>query len=237
MYVPDAVRAEVLRWCHSTKLACHPGVKRTLSLGKRLFWWPTAEKDVRDYVLLACSTCARGKSTHTPPPAGLLRPLPIPGRPWSHIALDFATGLPTSATNTTILTIVDRFSKAAHFIALPKLPSARETADFLTSHVVRLHGIPQDVVSDRGPQFISRVWKEFCRGLGVTAGGGAFRSLRATSPPALPGHVARRTRAALEATAKWNQQTADKKRSLAPQYFVANPSGCRQGIFPSELRI
>ncbi|KAI3355642.1 hypothetical protein L3Q82_004175 [Scortum barcoo] len=72
------------------------------------------------------------------------------------------------ANNTTILTIVDWFSKAAHFIALPKLPSARKTADLLTSHVVHLHGIPQDVVSDRGPQFISRVWKEFCRGLGIT---------------------------------------------------------------------
>ncbi|KAI3376047.1 hypothetical protein L3Q82_016577, partial [Scortum barcoo] len=149
LYVPDAVRAEVLHWCHSTKMACHPGVNRTLFLVKRLFWWPTAEKDVRDYVL-ACSTCARGKNTYMPP-AGLLRPLPIPGRPWSHIAaLDFVTGLPSSANNTTILAIVDRFSKAAHFITLPKLPLACETADLLTSHVVRLHGIPQDVVSDRG---------------------------------------------------------------------------------------
>ncbi|KAI3374462.1 hypothetical protein L3Q82_006280 [Scortum barcoo] len=218
LYVPDAVRAEVLHWCHSTKMTCHPGVNRTLSLVKRLFWWPTAEKDVRDYVL-ACSICARGKSTHTPP-AGLLRPLPIPGQPWSHIALDFVTGLPPSANNTTtILTIVDRFSKAAHFIALPKLPSVRETADLLTSHVVRLHGIPLDVVSDRhGPLFVSRVWKEFCRGLGITE--------EELSVPSVQHHlqrcqaVWRRARAALEATAKRNQRTADMKRSSAPQYVV-----------------
>ncbi|KAI3360101.1 hypothetical protein L3Q82_014421 [Scortum barcoo] len=62
---------------------------------------------------------------------------------------------------------LDHFSKAAHFVALPKLPSARETAD-LTIHVMHLHGIPQDIVSDRGPQFISEVWREFCRGLDTT---------------------------------------------------------------------
>ncbi|KAI3372064.1 hypothetical protein L3Q82_006708 [Scortum barcoo] len=99
-------------------------------------------------------------------PAGLLQPLPVPSRPWSHIALDFVTGLPSSTNNTTSLTIVDRFSKASRFVALPKLPSARETADLLTVLVVPLHGIPQDIVS--GPQFISYVWREFCRWLGAT---------------------------------------------------------------------
>ncbi|KAL0170806.1 hypothetical protein M9458_035402, partial [Cirrhinus mrigala] len=89
------------------------------------------------------------------PPAGLLRPLPIPTRPWSHIALDFVTGLPSSRGNTVILTVVDRFSKAVHFIPLPKLPSARETAQLMTDHVFRLHGLPTDVVSDRRPQFTS----------------------------------------------------------------------------------
>lgn len=80
------------------------------------------ETDTEAYVL-ACDVCARGKASHRPP-AGLLRPLPTPGRLWSHIALDFVTGLPPSEGNTVILTIVDRFSKAAHFIGLPKLPSA-----------------------------------------------------------------------------------------------------------------
>ena len=124
------------------------------------------EKDVKEYVL-ACTVCARGKTSHRPP-VGLLRPLPTPGRPWSHIALDFVTGLPPSNGKTVILTIVDRFSKAVHFIGLPKLPSAQETADLLTNHVFRLHGIPVDIVSDRGPQFISQVWKSFCQALGAT---------------------------------------------------------------------
>uniref|UniRef100_A0A3Q4GDS0 RNA helicase n=1 Tax=Neolamprologus brichardi TaxID=32507 RepID=A0A3Q4GDS0_NEOBR len=114
----------------------------------------------------ACPTCAQNKLSNQPP-SGRLLPLPTPGRPWSHIALDFVTGLPPSAGKTAILTIIDRFCKAAHFIALPKLPTALETARLLTSHVFRLHGIPEDVVSDRGPQFTSRVWKEFCTALGA----------------------------------------------------------------------
>lgn len=81
--------------------------------------------------------------------------------------MDFVTGLPPSEGNTTILTVVERFAKAVHFIPLPKLPSALETADLLVLHVFRLHGIPVDVVSDRGPQFASQVWKAFCRALGA----------------------------------------------------------------------
>ncbi len=63
---------------------------------------------------------------------------------------------------------MDRFSKAAHFIPLPKLPSAKETADTVVDHVFRIHGFPADVVSDRGPQFVSKFWREFCRLLGAT---------------------------------------------------------------------
>uniref|UniRef100_A0A3Q2FFW7 Integrase catalytic domain-containing protein n=1 Tax=Cyprinodon variegatus TaxID=28743 RepID=A0A3Q2FFW7_CYPVA len=115
----------------------------------------------------SCTVCNRGKSSNQPP-SGYLQPLLTPSRPWSHISLDFVTGLPLSQGNAVILTIVDRFSKAAHFVPLPKLPTAAETADLLVLHVVRLHGIPLDVVSDRGPQFTSRVWRAFCQALGAT---------------------------------------------------------------------
>ncbi|KAM9546103.1 uncharacterized protein ACWYII_036596 [Salvelinus alpinus] len=71
--------------------------------------------------------------------------------------------------NTTILTVVDRFSKAAHFIPLPKIPSAKETAQLMVQHVFRIHGLPVDIVSDRGPQFSSRFWKAFCTLIGSPA--------------------------------------------------------------------
>lgn len=165
LFVPSSVRSQVLQWAHAARFTCHPGVHRTIRFLQRYFWWPTLARDAREYVA-ACTTCARNKSSNQPP-SGLLQPLPTPGRPWSHIALDFVTGLPASKGNTVILTVVDRFSKAVHFVALPKLPTALETAHLLTTHVFRLHGIPEDIVSDRGPQFTSRVWREFCSALGA----------------------------------------------------------------------
>lgn len=113
------------------------------------------DSDTREFVK-ACSTCSRNKTPHQPSPE-LLQPLPVPARPWSHIALDFVTGLPPSQGHTVILTVVDWFSKAAHFVPIAKLPSGREAADTLLHHVFRIHGIPKDIVSDRGPQFISEV--------------------------------------------------------------------------------
>ena len=112
--------------------------------------------DIQNFIS-ACSVCAQAKVTHQTH-QGLLQPLPIPHRLWSHIALYFVTGLLTSNHNTTILTIIDRFSKAVHFIPLTKLPSASETAQLFITHVVRLHGIPTDIVSDRGSQ---KFWKAF----------------------------------------------------------------------------
>lgn len=104
--------------------------------------------------MTACPACSCNKSS-TKHPSGLLHPLATPHRPWSHIAVDFVTGLPASSGKSVILTIIDRFSKSAHFVALEKFPTALEMTQLLIDHVFRLHGILQDIVSDRGPQFTS----------------------------------------------------------------------------------
>ncbi len=84
-----------------------------------------------------------------------------PQRPLSHIAIDFITDLPLSRGHTTILTVIDRFSKACRLIPLPKLPTALETTGSLCDHVFRFYGLAEDIVSNRGPQFTSRVWSAF----------------------------------------------------------------------------
>ena len=137
-----------------------------MALIKQRFWWASMERDTREFVA-ACPVCSQNKSSRQAP-AGLLHPLPVPQRPWSHLSLDFVTGLPPSDGNTVILTVVDRFSKTAHFIPLPKLPSAKQTAELMLHHVFRLHGLPRDIVSDRGPQFTSCFWREFCSLLGAS---------------------------------------------------------------------
>ena len=165
-YGPRQSRAQVLQWGHASRLSGHPGNTCTLTFIQRKFWWPGMREDIASF-MAACSVCAKAKVLHKSP-QGLLQPLPIPHRPWSHIALDFVTGLPPSHHHTTILTIVDRFSKAVHFIPLTKLPYASETAQLLITHVIRLHGIPTDIVADRGPQFTARFWKAFCMLIGTT---------------------------------------------------------------------
>lgn len=166
LFVPAHLRSDVLQWGHASRLTCHPGIQRTRDFLRRRFWWSSLVEDVRDYVN-ACPVCNQNKTSRHPP-AGYLHPLPVPHRPWSHISLDFVTGLPTSKGHTAILTVVDRFSKMVHFIPLPKLPSAKETAELLLQHIFRLHGLPTDIVSDRGPQFTSMFWKEFCNLLGAS---------------------------------------------------------------------
>ncbi len=107
-----------------------------------------------------CVTCNESKSPRQLP-SGLFHPLPVPCRPWSHLAIDFITDLPKSNGNPTIITVIDHFSKACRLIPLSKLPTAFETAESLCNFVFRFYGLPEDIVSNRGPQFTSRVRSAF----------------------------------------------------------------------------
>lgn len=119
MYVQSLVKAKVLDWLHSSLFSCHPGVSHMQSPAARYFWWPSM-------CPLAPSASELRAAT-----GFLLQPLAVPGRPWSHIALDFVTDSPRSQRNTVVLTLVDRFSRSVHFIPLPKLPTAFETTQLL----------------------------------------------------------------------------------------------------------
>ncbi|KAL0168962.1 hypothetical protein M9458_037184, partial [Cirrhinus mrigala] len=164
-YVPLSLRSRVLSEVHSVPSSGHPGIEATLHLLNNRYWWPTIRSDTINFIK-SCTACNTAKVPHRLP-AGLLQPLPVPQRPWSHLAIDFVTDLPPSNGYTTILSVVDQFSKACRFIPLPKLPSALETAEVLCNWVFRLYGLLEDIVSDRGPRFTSRLWATFFRLLGV----------------------------------------------------------------------
>ncbi|KAF7640711.1 hypothetical protein LDENG_00020950 [Lucifuga dentata] len=91
LFVSEPFRPEVLQWAHASRLFCHPGIQRTISVLRRRFWWSTMEEDIREFVN-SCPVCNQHKPSHHAP-ACLLQPLPVPHRPWSHISLDFVTGL------------------------------------------------------------------------------------------------------------------------------------------------
>ncbi|KAL0151794.1 hypothetical protein M9458_052945 [Cirrhinus mrigala] len=166
IYVPRSLRPHLLGTAHGSPGSGHPGSKRTLSLLQNRYWWPSMRRDTIRYVQ-SCSVCAKSNSPRMLP-AGKLVPLPIPERPWSHLGVDFVSDLPSSEGNTCILVIVDRFSKTCKFVPLKGLPTAMETAEHLFNQVFRHFGIPEEIVSDRGPQFISHVWKAFFKLLGVS---------------------------------------------------------------------
>ncbi|KAK3520635.1 hypothetical protein QTP70_029419 [Hemibagrus guttatus] len=164
-YITRARRTPLIHSTHTSLDTGHPGVNETLSLLKDHFWWPNTASDVRRYVQ-GCRDCAMSKSPRHLP-SGKLLPLPVPNRPWSHLGVDFITDLPVSKSCTCIFVVVDRFSKSCRLIPLKGLPTAMETAELMFNHIFRYFGIPEDIVSDRGPQFISRVWKAFFSRLGV----------------------------------------------------------------------
>src|SRR5277367_3474865 len=110
---------------------------------------------IEDYVR-GCQTCAATKP-ELRRPAGLLHPLPIPERPWQVISIDFVGPLPlTPDYFDTVLVVVDKLTKRAHYIPTTKNVNSKQTAHLLLEHVIKYHAaIPEAIISDRGPQFTS----------------------------------------------------------------------------------
>jgi hypothetical protein len=142
----------------------HEGVQRTLHRLRRDFHFPRMRQQVQDFVR-ACGTCQRLKSEQLHP-AGLLLPLPVPSSVWSDVGLDFVEALPKVRGKSVILTVVDRFSKYCHFIPLAHPYTAESVAHAFFADIVRLHGMPQSMVSDRDPVFTSTFWRELMRLMG-----------------------------------------------------------------------
>lgn len=93
-------------------------------------------------------------------PGGLLQLLPVPTQVWSDVSMDFIGGLPKAMGVNTILVVVDRLTKYAHFLELCHPYNARDVAAVFLKEIVRLHGFPTSIVSDRDRVFISSFWTE-----------------------------------------------------------------------------
>jgi transposase InsO family protein len=167
VFVPSGLRDDMLREAHDTVMSGHLGMDKTMERLARVAFWPHMERDVRQYVR-TCDSCQRCKPSNLKPP-GLLQPLPIPSQGWECIAMDFIVRLPTTSSgHDSILTVVDRLTKMAHFLPTTTNVTAESAAKQFFAGVVRLHGLPKSIVSDRDPKFTSAFWRQLFKLTGTS---------------------------------------------------------------------
>jgi transposase InsO family protein len=161
-----SVIPQLLKEFHETPIGGYSGYLRTYKRIAENLYWVGMQKTIRDFVR-ACDVCQRQKYAATTP-GGLLQPLPIPNAIWEDISLDFITGFPKSKGFEAVLVVVDRLSKYSHFILMRHPYTAKSVAELFVKEIVRLHGIPNSIVSDRDPLFVSHFWKELFKMQGTT---------------------------------------------------------------------
>lgn len=168
LVVPDdkKLKLSLIAEHHQPPSKGHPGIARTTEHLLRKYWWPGLGQDVKEYVK-KCAECQRNKSK-TVKPGGLLQPMPIPRGKWESVGMDFIVGLPcTKAGYDSIMVVIDRLSKMVHLIPTTSTVTAAEVARLFVQNIVRLHGVPKSIVSDRDHNFTSIFWQTVCQLWGI----------------------------------------------------------------------
>jgi hypothetical protein len=143
----------------------HKSSRKTLDYIRRWYWWPNMVKDITTFCE-SCGMCQTTKSS-TQKPEGLLHSLPIPSRPWESIGMDFIGPFPKSHGMDYLLLVICRLTSMVHLIPTKTTAKATDIAWLFVKEIVRLHGLPESIVSDRDRKFVSKFWKETHRMMGV----------------------------------------------------------------------
>ena len=156
----------ILNEAHCSRMSSHPGSTKMYNDLKRWFWWHGMKRDISDLVL-RCLICQQVKAEHQVP-SGLLQPIMILEWKWDRVTMDFVSGLPLSTSKKdAIWVVVDRLTKSAHFIPVCMDFSLDRLVELYVSQIVRLHGVPISIVSDRDSRFTSRFWRKLQEALGT----------------------------------------------------------------------
>ncbi|KAA3483692.1 DNA/RNA polymerases superfamily protein [Gossypium australe] len=156
----------ILNEAHSGRLSIHSGSTKMYNDLKQFYWWPGMKRDISEFVS-KCLIYQQVKAEHQVP-SGLLQSIMIPEWKWDRITMDFVSGLlMTPSKKDAIWVIVDRLTKSAHFVPVRTDYSLDKLAELYVSQIVRLHGVPSSIVSDRDPRFTSRFWKRLQDALGT----------------------------------------------------------------------
>ncbi|KAB2617405.1 S ribonuclease [Pyrus ussuriensis x Pyrus communis] len=168
MFVPKSVelKKEILDEAHISAYAMHPGATKMYHTIRPFYYWPGMKREIAEYVS-RCAVCQQVKAERKKP-FGLLQPLPVPEWKWENITMDFVYKLPRTQNGFDgIWVIVDRLTKSAHFIPVREKYSLSRLAELFISKVVKYHGVPVSIVSDRDPRFTSKFWVAFQEALGT----------------------------------------------------------------------
>jgi hypothetical protein len=167
IYVPNIphLRRRIVAQHHDSLIAGHPGRWKTLELVSRSYWWPQMSRYIGQYCS-TCDLCLRTK-TQRHRPTGELQPTEIPGERWETISVDFIVELPEAHGYDAVMCTVDSAGKRAHFIPTHTTVTSLGSAELFLRNVWKLHGLPRNVLSDRGPQFVAEFTRELYRLLGI----------------------------------------------------------------------
>jgi hypothetical protein len=168
IYVPNSneLKNIILREMHNVPYDGHLGYQKTITFVKSQYYWPGMKKEVVDFIARYLE-CKNVKAEHRHP-VGFLQPLPIPEWKWEVVTIDFITKLPrTNKKHDSIMVVVDKLIKAAHFVPVKLTHKVANIADVYMKEIARLHGIPKTIVSDRDPKFTLKFWKGLLNGFGT----------------------------------------------------------------------
>jgi hypothetical protein len=164
--VDPEIKKIILDEAHRSKFSIHPSSTKMFQELKQKFWWSNMKVDIAKYVA-KCDTFHWMKASHLKS-TGVLQPLSIPMWKWDDISMDFIVGLPlTARKKDSIWVIVDKLTKTSHFIAVHTTYSLQQYAELYMNQIVRLHGIPKTIISDRGNQFVAHLWEQLHECLGT----------------------------------------------------------------------
>jgi len=161
----EKLRLEIIQLHHDTLIAGYGGQWKMIELVTRNYWWPGVTKEVKQYVK-GYDQCQRMKN-RAEMPAGKLRFNEVPERPWQHILVDFIIKLPVSKGYDSILVVCDGFLKMSHFVVMTEKITVEGLARLFRDNVWKLHGLPESVILDRGPQFVAGLIRELNKMLGI----------------------------------------------------------------------
>ena len=160
------LREEILREFHCSRFVVHPGGTKMYRDLRHQYYWSGMKRQVGDFVR-RCLTCQQIKAEHQKP-VGLLQPLEVVEWKWEHVTMDFVTHFPrTPQRHDAVWVIVDRLTKSAHFLAVRMTFTLETFCRLYILEIVRLHGVPVSIVSDRDPRFTVHFWKSFQKAIGT----------------------------------------------------------------------